>query len=94
MSKVRINLPSRYNEVTSSLEQSDDDPNMFELRTNSQTIRVVFEKNPKTIIAIDLEGGPFMEVDDKNIYEGHILKKIVEDKERFKLIFAKDEDKE
>ena len=94
MSKVRINLPSRYNEVTSSLEQSDDDPNMFELRTNSQTIRVVFEKSPKTIMAIDLEGGPFMEVDDKNIYEGHILKKIVEDKERFKLIFAKDEDKE
>ena len=45
-------------------------------------------------MAIDLEGGPFMEVDDKNIYEGHILKKIVEDKERFKLIFAKDEDKE
>ena len=54
MSKVRINLPSRYNEVTSSLEQSDDDPNMFELRTNSQTIRVVFEKSPKTIMAIDL----------------------------------------
>lgn len=94
MSKVKINLPSRYNEVTSSLEQSDDDPNMFELRTNSQTIRVVFEKSPKTIMAIDLEGGPFMEVDDKNIYEGHTLKKIVEDKERFKLIFTKDEDKE
>ena len=92
MTRKKINLPSRYNEIVSSLEDTLV-PFTFDLKTNSNSIRVMFKENSKDIQAIDLEGGPFISVGNTDLLEGYTLDEIVEIKEQFKFIFKKNEDK-
>lgn len=89
---ITIQLPSRYKDINSSLIQCEDKLT-FDLKSDSNYVRVIFNTNPNEIQSIDLEGGPFMSVGDTNIFEGHTLKQIVEEKEQFKFIFEKNEDK-
>ena len=93
MSKIKIDLPSRYRDVISSLEQTDD-PLVFKLNTNSHYIRCGFKPDSKERTFVDLEGGPFISIGNDTIFEGHKLKDIVEAEEGFKFIFEKNEDKE
>lgn len=89
---ITIDLPSRYQNVKSSLVQREGELT-FDLKSDSSYIRVIFNTTPDEIQSIDLEGGPFMSVGDTNILEGHTLKQIIEDKEQFKFIFEENEDK-
>lgn len=89
---ITIDLPSRYQNVKSSLVQCEDKLT-FDLKSDSSYVRVIFNTTPDEIQSIDLEGGPFMTVGDTNIFEGHILRKIIQDKEQFKFIFEKNEGK-
>ncbi len=90
---ITIDLPSRYSDIKSSLTQTEDKL-MFNLNSDSNFIRVIYDGRSDVIQSIDLEGGPLISVGDKNVYEGHTLKEIKEIKEQFKFIFEKDEDKE
>ena len=92
MNRMKINLPSRYSEISSHLEDTLI-PHTFELKTNSLSIRVIYKENSKDIQAVDLQGGPMISVGDKRLIEGRILKEIVEINDQFRFIFEKDEDK-
>lgn len=88
-----IELHSRYPDEVSSLEPTEESL-IYELKTTSTMIRCGFEPDSKNITFIDLSGGPFMAVGNTTLLEGHKLKQIIEDKELFKFIFEKNEDKE
>ena len=89
---ITIDLPSRYTDIKSSLIQCEDKLT-FNLKSDSNYVRVIFNTKPDAIQSIDLEGGPLISVGDTNVFEGHTLKQIIEDKEQFKFIFEKNEDK-
>lgn len=95
--RLKIDLPSRYKNVTTTLEQSND-PNVFNVVTDSGYIRCLYDAErcveTNKIRHIDFEGGPFISLGDTTLYEGHTLKSIIKDTDKFQFIFEANEDKE
>ena len=96
--KFQIKLPSRYSEVITILEQTSD-PNIFNVNTNSNYVRQIFDSEKdvedRKIACIDFEGGPFISIGNKDIYEGHTLKDVYYDMKDccYKFVFEDNEDK-
>lgn len=95
----KIHLHSRYSNVTTILEQTND-PNVFNVNTNSSYIRQIFDSEKdvedRKIAHIDFEGGPFVSIGNKDIYKGHVLKDMYYDMKDccYKFVFEDNEDKE
>ena len=77
--KIKIELPSRYKDVHTVIEQTDN-PNVFNVKTDSNYVRTIHdgEKDVEDVKIkhIDFEGGPFISLGNDTLWEGHTLKGI------------------
>lgn len=94
--KIKIELPSRYRDVHTVIEQTDN-PSIFNVKTDSNYVRIIYdgEKDVEDVKIkhIDFEGGPFISLGNTILYKGHTLKEIVSETKGYKFIFEKNEDK-